>query len=135
MLSSDTKLFVINSISELELEMADLEQLVFERVSKKMDEKNQALYFDEKILLTAFCAFVRELFSSKGNNEPNLDIYAQQYRAYEHKKSLYIRTGIFLMSVLRDLMPARCDENIINAWGEVFLHVYTRLSGRMCSQK
>lgn len=135
MLGSDTKYRVINSVSDLGLDLNELDEFLLLKVSEKMDEREQIFHPEQKLLLTAFCACLRRLCLSSGKEKYDLKSYATLYQSFEDNKNSYITTGVFLLAVIRDLMGESCDEDAISAWGEIFLSVCQRMGASVLSTK
>lgn len=128
MINPDSKLQVNASIADLSVDFNVFEDTVFERLSDKMEEKDQFFHFDQKILVSAFCAYVRSSYLSGGVRDKDLSVFARLYQLLECDRSAYIQTGVFLMSVIRDLLEAEDVDGLIQAWGDIFIHVYMQVS-------
>lgn len=128
MVNTDSMVLVNDSIALMALDFNQFENTIHDLMEKKMEEKNQFFHFDEKILISAFCSYIRSQYVSSGTRVKDLKIFADLFRTISCDGSRYITTGIFLMSVLRDLLNEHCNEEIINAWGETFMCVYMQLA-------
>lgn len=128
MLNSDSRILVNESIAVMAIDFSEFENTIFDLLSKKMEEKNQFFHFDQRILVSAFCAYIRDMYVGCDSNEKDLRAFADLFEIINCDGAKYIITGTFLMSVLRDLLRKSCNEEIINAWAEAYICVYEYLT-------
>lgn len=126
MLEKESIQLVRESVSALNSLTDDLEKTIIRKMTEKMDEHGVYFRFDQKLLVSAVCSFLRLLNVANRENIKALSAFSGVYQLVHCDGISHISTGTYFLAVIRELLESY-DEHIINAWGELYMHVYTEV--------
>jgi len=126
MLEKESIQLVLESSKALNTHPNDLEKTIIRNMSEMMDDHDVYFRFDQKLLISAVCSFYRLLCLTNGEKNKELLVSSGVYQLVHCDESCHITIGTYFLAVIREMLESY-DENIINAWGELFMYVYTEI--------
>jgi len=126
MLEKESIKLVLESVSVLNTRTEDLEKTIIRKMTEKMDEHDVYFRFDQKLLINAVCSFLGIMNITNREKIKELSFFSGIYQLVHCDEISHITTGTYFLAVIRELLESY-DEHVINAWGELYMHVYTEV--------